>query len=550
VIRTLKTYLAKDLLKATVLAGVVFTLVMTIFAVIEPLRERGLSSQQALKLFGFSMPVMVSLTLPIAALFAATIVYGRFAQDNEMMACRASGICTLSLLSPAIWLGLVVSLITLGLGLYVAPRMLWLSQHTIERNLQHIAFHGLKSKGHVEFAGKMLHADHVDEKTGSLAGVVALDLSDRQDALYLVADAARLEFRQREGKTFWTFQPNRATARRQSGRRVLMMEEERIQRGTLPDLIDYKPKLYDWTQLLRARARPQDCPDVRTQVSQLRREVCVFLFYEDLVATLKADRRYAKLEEFVPPGESGRPGRIELVAPWARMNNGREVILGPAPAGRGPEAGPERPVLVRQWPGDGAGREYWARTAGVTAEWDEFHSAYLVTMILKDVYVRDIGEPFSPPRGMEKKEIGRYAVPAEIVRFAEQIDPRRLQADPSRQALAQHVSGLLARLDRRLERLLARVCAEIHLRLGYGISCMLMVMLGAALGLWFRGGQMLAAFAISAVPASLVIVMLFMGKELIKNPGVPEVYGIAAIWGGVGALALATAYVYLVPMRR
>ena len=78
---------------------------------------------------------MVSLTLPIAALFAATIIYGRFSQDNELMACRASGICTLSLLRPAVWLGVVVSIVTrilatvvvMGLGLVfgglgLAPR--------------------------------------------------------------------------------------------------------------------------------------------------------------------------------------------------------------------------------------------------------------------------------------------------------------------------------------------------------------------------------------------------------------------------------------------
>ena len=42
-----------------------------------------------------------------ATLFAATIVYGRFSQENELTACRASGVSTLSVLKPALFMGVV-----------------------------------------------------------------------------------------------------------------------------------------------------------------------------------------------------------------------------------------------------------------------------------------------------------------------------------------------------------------------------------------------------------------------------------------------------------
>ena len=86
--RTLDKYLGKDLAKATALAAVCFTLVLTVVVVIEPLRKQGLSGMQALALFGYSLPLSLSLALPVGALFAATMVYGRFAHDNELMACR------------------------------------------------------------------------------------------------------------------------------------------------------------------------------------------------------------------------------------------------------------------------------------------------------------------------------------------------------------------------------------------------------------------------------------------------------------------------------
>ena len=82
-IRTLQMYLGRELAKVTLLALASFTLVMTVFAIIEPLRKQGLAGEQVVSLVAFTLPVMLSFTLPIASLFAATIVYGRFAQDNE-----------------------------------------------------------------------------------------------------------------------------------------------------------------------------------------------------------------------------------------------------------------------------------------------------------------------------------------------------------------------------------------------------------------------------------------------------------------------------------
>ena len=165
-IRTLDRYLGKDLAKATALAALSFTVVLTVLAVIEPLRKQGLSGTQAMALFGYSLPLSLSLALPVGALFAATIVYGRFAQDNELMACRATGLCTLTLMKPALILATVVGGITLTLGLYVAPKLWQMSEKTVKHNLEKITYHYLKSRGHINITkeGWLFHADRVDEE--------------------------------------------------------------------------------------------------------------------------------------------------------------------------------------------------------------------------------------------------------------------------------------------------------------------------------------------------------------------------------------------------
>ncbi len=90
--KTLYSYLSRDLLRITLMALVVLTMLFTILVAIEPMRKQGLTGTQVLDLFGYIVPVVLPMTLPISALFAATFVYGRFSQTNELLAAKASGL--------------------------------------------------------------------------------------------------------------------------------------------------------------------------------------------------------------------------------------------------------------------------------------------------------------------------------------------------------------------------------------------------------------------------------------------------------------------------
>ena len=47
---------------------------------------------EIIQVLSFVVPGAFTLSLPVAGLFSAAITYGRFAADNELNACRASGI--------------------------------------------------------------------------------------------------------------------------------------------------------------------------------------------------------------------------------------------------------------------------------------------------------------------------------------------------------------------------------------------------------------------------------------------------------------------------
>src|SRR5690606_41248882 len=119
--RTLFLYVFKDLLKYFLLAAVALSAIMSFGGLLKPLTKQGLDVAQVGWMLTYLMPAMMTYSLPIAALFATTIIYGRLSADNELPACRASGIRYLSMVTPAILLGLGVALISLLYLCFIVP---------------------------------------------------------------------------------------------------------------------------------------------------------------------------------------------------------------------------------------------------------------------------------------------------------------------------------------------------------------------------------------------------------------------------------------------
>ena len=195
-IRTIHFHIARELAKVTLLALVAFTLVLTVIAIIEPLRkQQGLAAEQVLALFGYLLPVMLAITLPVGAMFAATVVYGRFSQDNEFLACRASGISTFNLLRPAMVLGLIVMGCSVLLSNFVAPHMVTGKKLT-EENARGVAYRQLRSRSYLRVGARLVHADYVDEQHDILHGFVLADVKDENHIKVFAASEAMVNLSQ------------------------------------------------------------------------------------------------------------------------------------------------------------------------------------------------------------------------------------------------------------------------------------------------------------------------------------------------------------------
>src|SRR5277367_2824540 len=119
--KTLFWYLFKDLLRIFFLASGALAGIMSFGGLLRPLTENGLDAAQVGKMLSYLTPAMMAYSLPVAALFATTVTYGRLAADNELTACRAAGMSYQVIGLPAFVLGLGVAGLSLVLLCFVVP---------------------------------------------------------------------------------------------------------------------------------------------------------------------------------------------------------------------------------------------------------------------------------------------------------------------------------------------------------------------------------------------------------------------------------------------
>src|SRR5205823_6513999 len=149
--RTLFFYIFKDLLRIFMLTSGALAGIMSFGGLLRPLTEHGLDAGQAAKMLSYFMPAMTTYSLPIAALFATTVVYGRLAADNELVACRAAGISFVSIGLPAVVLGLTVALVSLLFLCFIVPVFTLKVEKVIYSNLAQLISNQIEREHKIKF---------------------------------------------------------------------------------------------------------------------------------------------------------------------------------------------------------------------------------------------------------------------------------------------------------------------------------------------------------------------------------------------------------------
>ncbi len=525
---TLHRYIFREVLKVFVLAAVALTLMMSLGSILRPVQEYGVGPRQVVHLMVYFLPITLTFVLPMAALFAAALVYGRFASDNELDACRASGISFLTLVYPGLALAIMVAVANLMLSFYVMPAFVLRAEESLKNDAKQILFRNVQRQGYYMLPPDgeyRISADNADLGSNILTGVVAVQTRDGSIKRIITAESAQVSFNPHE-----RFNEVRITAynthQMGPGEETVFSAELLSISADFGSLLGDDIKFKKIGEMKKIRVDPMRF----YPVAKVARQVYARFTVELLVADVKA-RFSGEQEEFYRLHSASRVVEFRAGSCVVRderqvgLFDGVEVAEYDVETGRelrrlkcprafldieGDELAPTLTLDVRS--------ASWRRNDGV----EEFLSRYVIRGL---VLPRAVTEHFRT--GDVLSDIRPDAVRAAFGGSA-----------------SKKLEKLQEELAREMRYTFAEIEAEVHSRLVFGIGCVTLIMTGIALGVILKGGHLLTAFAASVVPAMILIICIMMGKNITKNPGAEALSGIVLMWGGLGVLTLFGAGLY------
>jgi lipopolysaccharide export LptBFGC system permease protein LptF len=546
---TLHRYIFRELLKVFIPSAAALTLMLSLGSVLRPVQEYGAGPRQVLHLMGYFLPITLTFVLPMAALFAATLVYGRFASDNELDACKAGGISLLTLVYPGLALAVIVTIANLILSFHVMPVFVHRAEKSLKADAKQILFRNIQRSGYYKVPDERykIYADFADPKNNTLSGVVVTEVKDNEIAKIITAERAEVNFDPHQ-----RFNEVRITAYN-----TYQMGPE----NEAPFSAEWVPLTVPFPSLLGDDIKFKKIDEIKKIRLDLMRFDPIAKLARDTFAQLTTELLAENIEKKLTTENTDsaenklKSKNSAILANSAVKNNFYKLYSGEKlvefSAGQCSVRGEEQVQLS----GD-----------VVVIEYDVFSKKYLRTLQCTRASLHIEGDKFAPtltmdlysPRwqqadgseGLAQRVIIRGLILPKAVtdKFVatdvlETVSPdsinSMLQKKPSDRLMT-----LQTKLQRKIQSTLADIRAELHSRLVFGIGCVTIIMIGIGLGIILKGGHLLSAFGTSSVPAAVLIVCIMMGKNITRNLNSKLSSGIVLMWAALVLLSVLAVIMY------
>jgi lipopolysaccharide export system permease protein len=110
-----------ELVRVFLLSLTGITGIFVMGGIIAEATQRGLNPAQILAAIPLIIPSALPFTIPATTLFAACVVYGRLAADNEILALKSAGVHLFQITRPALYFGVGMTGVTMGLYYHLIP---------------------------------------------------------------------------------------------------------------------------------------------------------------------------------------------------------------------------------------------------------------------------------------------------------------------------------------------------------------------------------------------------------------------------------------------
>ncbi len=543
----LQKYILKELLRAFLLTAVALTCMLGFGGgLMDMLRSQGITAHEMIRLMVYLMPVVLAYSLPVAALFATTITYGRFSADNEINACRASGVNIYRLLFPAVILSILVSLVTFTLENYTIPSLAAKIEQLVKRDIQTLAYLELKNRGYINRMNYAMHCGRVEslampqlQRDGSWSpGQIQLSqvafLRHERDfpVFYGTAKTALILFDNNNNTSLISIHLNQVRAFNEERGEMIQAAYYPIGPVPVPSMAATKIKFLSLPKLLLIHKDPFKFSRTEDAKKSLYASLRKSMAYEDIANRLSSQ------------GTCKLTSAMDTCTLWVDKDKFRQhakdgrIIL-------------EGNIAIQSTPKHGTPVKYLPKSAVITATAlsDELPPKLGVEM--KDVKVTEVRDKDSTRFTYHDRwEIGPFNVPEEVLASAseEKISINTLLSSDRDFNFNDDMRNKLSFVNREKEGTISKSLAEIHSRLSYSFSALVLLLLGAGLGIIFRGGHFVSAFGLSFIPMMVVVVMIMTGKQL-STSGLVQT-GLGVIWLGVAVVALANCIILGKFLRR
>ncbi len=542
-IGTLQRYVARELTKTFALTAVGLAMTFSLCGgVVQMIEADVLNAVQFFRIMGFVFRLSMTLTLPVAALFACAIVYGRLAADNEFDACRASGINILRLLAPAVGLSLFTAAFTFSFINYVLPEAALRIEALVRQDLQKFVTQNLQQVGHLRRGPYVLYADLLHSSKPApgrdevrLRGVAFYELENENVMRCGTAEEIIIDFstESASGDPIVRAVMFDVLGVDLARYRVYEWPKQPIDPVQISSRIKLKPKWLNLSELLHASREPTDLPMIRDKLPGLRGLVRDAMLYAYAYRHLTPAGTTLLLE--------GGGQRLEIRA--ENVDQDREDFK------------PRLRKVTASERSAEQNRDYTAELGSVRIRRGVGTSDDMVQFTLENATLTDLRDA-SKTIQKPKVDLFEMPLPREVVDYeAALTEHDLLRRDVPLGGtlppldLGYEVEDARIAMRKDIAKLQIDIVGIIHSRLAFSASVLVMLVLAAALGIIFRGGQLLTAFVIAFIPGLLVVVMNIMGRQLAENTNM-HLVGLAVIWSAIVLVAAADAVVLSLYLKR
>lgn len=525
IVFTLHKYIFRELFRVFLLATTALTLILSLGSILQPIQKYGVGPEQIVHILGYLLPVILTFALPMAALFASAFIYGRFANDNELSACRASGISMMTLVYPGLLLAIMVSITTLILSFHVVPIFVHRAEKSIKANAKQILFRNVQRKGYWEIPGKKfkIYADKADSKNNILTGAIIVKRDETGISKLIAAEKAKILIDQSDKENVVRVVAQKAYQIDDIGQQESF--NELPVSGRFESLLSDSIKFQTNEQIKKIKANMLEYYPIRQDAMAARAQLAIEMLAEDINNKIKTEEE--AYYQFVGDDRIVMFTANECVAQAERTID----VLGP----------------IRLVEFDKITHEkycQWDSAKGVIKleDPDQVDSEFL--MILENPkYDRGGGIV-----GLTSQHVIKNLPLPEKMASLLSMDRLLGTIEAIPEIMKTPATGDLAfkrkDLKRRIGRTFNEILAETHSRLIFGLGCITLILTSIALGIMLKGGHLLSAFGTSALPFAALVIFMMSGKQLTENPLMNPSVGITVMWSGLLLLSLIALILY------